>query len=620
MKTCYYDLLDVKSDATDTDLKRAYRKKALLYHPDKNRNNIEEATEVFAQIRAAYEVLSDAQERAWYDAHKDQILNDSIDDAYDSDGSNVVDSSVTGVTTEELLKFFDGGMYSRIDDSPAGLYQIAGKIFAKLAGDEVRNGRKLGMAAFKDVVDDTVDADIVSIGYVNSMEKYKESNLLLPTFGYSGTSYQEVKVFYKKWGNFSTVKSFSWKDEYMYSRNYDRRTKREINKRNEKLRTQARSEYNKTVKRFVTFIKKFDKRMKEGARKQEEEKKLRLQNALKSQISKDKDVEMSKKQADFALQDWQTIDHNRLQEIDEYYLSKDQKKAPTDGEHHINNDLEDVLIYECFICNKNFKSEKQLENHTNTKLHRKLLRQLQWEMKQESIALGLDNISDVDEFKSASETYSDNETSGSIHLSSPDEFEEIEESDTFSFSDIDAELKKIDEDLDALNSTESNINNFMLETSEDDKQISDVEYIIDDEVDENISQKVETNNATQVSKNENQNKDTEPKDDLAMLLESLKKDNADTSWEPKKKNNGKKNKSRKKQTNSTTQIDSNTTSGNNAENKISADIDSFKCSTCGVKFDTRNKMFKHLDSTNHAAPLSTNKKGSKKRNIRNNSK
>lgn len=105
-----------------------------------------------------------------------------------------------------------------------------------------------------------------------------------------------------------------------------------------------------------------------------------------------------------------------------------------------------------------------------------------------------------------------------------------------------------------------------------------------------------------------------------MLLESLKKDNADTSWEPKKKNNGKKNKSRKKQTNSTTQIDSNTTSGNNAENKISADIDSFICSTCGVKFDTRNKMFKHLDSTNHAAPLSTNKKGSKKRNIRNNSK
>lgn len=282
MKTCYYDLLGVNSDASDSELKKAYRKKALLHHPDKNRDNIEDATEAFAQIRVAYEVLSDPQERAWYDSHKDQILNDST--VYDDNVENAtnVDSELTGVTTEELLRFFDAGMYSRIDNSPAGLYQIAGKIFAKLASDEVKCGKRLNTQMFSDYLDDTFESDITLDSYKKSMDKHKNSNLLFPMFGYSETSFQDLKLFYKKWGSFSTVKTFSWKDEYMYSRNYDRRTKREINKRNEKLRNQARSEYNKTVKRFVTFIKRFDKRMKEGIRKEEEEKKNTCKMLLKS--------------------------------------------------------------------------------------------------------------------------------------------------------------------------------------------------------------------------------------------------------------------------------------------------------------------------------------------------
>ena len=75
MKTCYYELLGVDVTATDLELKKAYRKKALQFHPDKNPDNVDEATEIFATIRSAYEVLSDPQERAWYDAHKEQILS-----------------------------------------------------------------------------------------------------------------------------------------------------------------------------------------------------------------------------------------------------------------------------------------------------------------------------------------------------------------------------------------------------------------------------------------------------------------------------------------------------------------------------------------------------------------
>ena len=61
-KTSYYELLGVERTATEDELKKAYRKKALLLHPDKNRDDVERATKTFAEVQAAYEVLSDPQE------------------------------------------------------------------------------------------------------------------------------------------------------------------------------------------------------------------------------------------------------------------------------------------------------------------------------------------------------------------------------------------------------------------------------------------------------------------------------------------------------------------------------------------------------------------------------
>ena len=62
----FYELLEVPREASEADIKRAFRKLSLKYHPDKNPGN-EEAASTFKQMNRAYEVLSDKDKRQVYD-------------------------------------------------------------------------------------------------------------------------------------------------------------------------------------------------------------------------------------------------------------------------------------------------------------------------------------------------------------------------------------------------------------------------------------------------------------------------------------------------------------------------------------------------------------------------
>ena len=67
-KRDYYEVLGVNRDASDEDIKKAYRKLAMKFHPDRNPDN-PKAEEQFKEAKEAYEILGDARKRAMYDQH-----------------------------------------------------------------------------------------------------------------------------------------------------------------------------------------------------------------------------------------------------------------------------------------------------------------------------------------------------------------------------------------------------------------------------------------------------------------------------------------------------------------------------------------------------------------------
>ena len=82
---CYYEVLEVSKDATTTEIKKAYRKLALKYHPDKNPGD-KEAEEKFKIINEAYAVLSDEQKRQVYDMYGKDGLSQNGGGGYSSGG------------------------------------------------------------------------------------------------------------------------------------------------------------------------------------------------------------------------------------------------------------------------------------------------------------------------------------------------------------------------------------------------------------------------------------------------------------------------------------------------------------------------------------------------------
>lgn len=82
----YYKTLEISKGANDDEIKKAYRKLALKFHPDKNKSP--EAEEKFKQIAEAYEVLSDKKKRDIYDQYGEEGLNGGVPSGAPNGGQN----------------------------------------------------------------------------------------------------------------------------------------------------------------------------------------------------------------------------------------------------------------------------------------------------------------------------------------------------------------------------------------------------------------------------------------------------------------------------------------------------------------------------------------------------
>ncbi|KAK6504573.1 hypothetical protein TWF481_006512 [Arthrobotrys musiformis] len=346
MKQDFYTLLGVDRNADQDEIKKAYRRKALELHPDKNVNNVEAATKLFSEVQAAYEVLSDPQERAWYDSHKDQILRE---DADDSDTLAAAHAQNVTVTSAELLKHFSL-FSSRMDMSnsnPKGFYSTAGKIFETIAREE----EDAAARANEDVP------------------------FFYPSFGNSKSDYQDdVKTFYTAWTGFSTMKSFAWEDRYRYRDAPDRRIKRLMEKENKKLRDTAIREFNDTVRQFVLYIRKRDPRYLPNFQSTEE------RDAAAREASKDQSLrarmENAAKVAAYKEADW-----SKTKDVYDDETDEDEEES----------DEEPTVEFECVACNKIFKTENQMEMHEKSKKHIKMVQSIKRQMRKDDIALDLDN-------------------------------------------------------------------------------------------------------------------------------------------------------------------------------------------------------------------------------------
>ncbi|XP_005248307.2 dnaJ homolog subfamily C member 21 isoform X4 [Homo sapiens] len=350
---CHYEALGVRRDASEEELKKAYRKLALKWHPDKNLDNAAEAAEQFKLIQAAYDVLSDPQERAWYDNHREALLKGGFDGEYQDDSL-------------DLLRYFTVTCYSGYGDDEKGFYTVYRNVFEMIAKEELES-----------VLEEEVDD--------------------FPTFGDSQSDYDTVvHPFYAYWQSFCTQKNFAWKEEYDTRQASNRWEKRAMEKENKKIRDKARKEKNELVRQLVAFIRKRDKRV-QAHRKLVEE-----QNAEKARKAEEMRRQQKLKQAklveQYREQSWMTMANleKELQEMearyekefgdgsDENEMEEHELKDEEDGKD--SDEAEDAELYDdlyCPACDKSFKTEKAMKNHEKSKKHREMVALLKQQLEEE---------------------------------------------------------------------------------------------------------------------------------------------------------------------------------------------------------------------------------------------
>ena len=280
----------------------------------------------------AYDVLSDPQERAWYDSHEAQFLNRDSDGEFDTQQSRNLQFSC-GNDVLQIMRNFNGAV--AFTDEPIGFYGFLRNAFASIAKEEI---------------------DVVR-------GQARDVKLDFPSFGYEFDSYENtVKQFYAVWSRFSTRKMFAWKDLYRNTDAPDRRLRRVTEKENKRLREEGIHEFNDAVRSLVAFVRKRDPRY-IPSKQTEAERQNALRDLAAAQAARSRAVNEARLR-DQVLPEWAVAREPEEQTEPEGSISEEEQ-------------------FECVACSKIFKREKQFYVHESSKKHQKAVYTLKKRMERE---------------------------------------------------------------------------------------------------------------------------------------------------------------------------------------------------------------------------------------------
>ncbi|KAI5706655.1 hypothetical protein M8J75_010115 [Diaphorina citri] len=562
---CHYEVLGVPLNVNDEDLKKAYRKLALKWHPDKNPNNLEEAKEQFQLIQQAYEVLSNPHERAFYDKHKDVFLRQDYDE------SDSID----------LTPYFTASCYKGYGDGEKGFYSVYRDVFIKIAVEEM---------------------------------EFSEEEMDIPNFGNSTSSYYNtVHNFYAFWQSFSTKKTYSWLKAFDINMAPNRRVLRLIEKENKRIRDKAKKEYNDTVKNLVEFVRKKDKRVQNQAliKKQEkEENALKLKERRRQQmIDRKKEMESMKEN------EWSKFSNleKELKDIEASVAKEFGDEDSSYDDDSVDNS-EDEYIEEsshlfCIACNKLFKTEKAFQNHENSKKHKENVAILKEQMLEEENEMNNDDDGDL-----SNEEYVQDSGSETSIIKSCDENNEGDDV----ISNCDENIKYSDEDINVDENIPSKENDISSE-----EEVPDITLVSNKKkkkkktkntIIEHHSEDDELNDLENLGKSKKQRKKTQ---NIKILQNNLSnQDKAEKSEKNKNKSKSEPKEPSEKVKTAEPEMgkakvadlhsDNDSDPAKNESKKISKN-ENHLCLACKKNFMSKNKLFNHLKQTGHAvvknAPL-----------------
>ncbi|CAH3149718.1 unnamed protein product [Pocillopora meandrina] len=549
MPRCCYEILGVERDASDAEIKKSYRRLALIWHPDKNTDNSEESTRVFTEIQQAYEVLIDPQERAWYDKHREQIIRG---------GDDYVDNSIN------LMKYFSASVYCGFGDDAQGFYAVYANVFEIITKED---------AEFADGQD-----------------------LEVPEFGTSTSDYEEVvQPFYAYWQSYSTLKSYVWLEKYDLREAPNRRVQRLMEKDNKKIRDAVKKERNEEVRALVKFVRKRDKRVKAYLEllkeKDEERQRITKQKRLEALREREKMFEAYKEES------WASLS-GLEEDLVQMNVHLDSEFGRDNDISESQSDEEEVQQYYCVACDKAFKTEKALVNHEKSRKHKDKVAAIKREMADsediDELALhnGENGVNEYYDARTESEYLSKRQHSVDETCADFVSVGELNLMDSVDLSTMRIKgnnrykVKVLHERKRAL----SGIGEGDLERGEEEKEAANEES----NRMEAKSEEREVEETTQNLSNENRittsdidNKETEDgKENLESQESEGDRQTTGAVTEKRKPKEGNK-------------------KSPQASKEPAAN--SFKCNVCQDSFPTRNKMFQHIKELGHALNVDKNR-------------